>query len=456
MKLYILAFLLFLSLIAKANDKKEYITINVHFNSAGLVRLRYYDDYLVEKTLTFKSSPNGEAITTQKIFSNSILELRYSVFDGGTNKHYFKIFFVKPGDNIHLQYNQLSLKALGNNPLLFVSDFLKIDDSIFAMKDGEGGLKSRAKLNNDELNSNLKIIDALRFEGKVSNEIAEIFAEIAYNSFYVKQIRLNYNAGALELDTLAETIKLTLAKKTNINSSFLNNAIYSIVSYNRVKKNLSTDIYAFVKQVIDIKTEKRFKTGVIFEALSDFPEKTSKIYTESYALFLEKLSESAFRAEGYADKLIPNKTAFDKSKVKLTSVTKRQLTLDAIFIKNKGKWLLLDFWASWCIPCINEFPYLESAKIKLKDKNIVFIGIGLDKDNKEKDWLSVLNKAKISHKNQFRVLENFNKTISQIYKIEMIPRYLLFDTNGVLVNSQFVKPSSKDFVEQLLRNINTY
>ncbi len=70
-----------------------------------------------------------------------------------------------------------------------------------------------------------------------------------------------------------------------------------------------------------------------------------------------------------------------------------------------------------------------------------------------KDWLTSLKKNKINNKNQFRVVEKSIKDVSRLYKIESIPRYLVFDSNGLLVNDQFPRPSEKDFVGTLLRYI---
>ncbi|WP_379090881.1 TlpA family protein disulfide reductase [Pedobacter sp. UC225_65] len=276
---------------------------------------------------------------------------------------------------------------------------------------------------------------------------------MAKNYYYVKLIRQNYKDKSSYFEKLANELRDSLATKKAINSTFLNSAMYYLGNYNKNKNNLNYNLKTFIEELTQINTEKRFKTGIAFQALFDFSEKESKMYAESHALFNRELNDPIFQKQSYASLIVPDENAVDKKTIKLVSTTKEPLSLADIFKKNKGKVIVFDLWASWCIPCINEFPFLEKTKVKFLDKNVVFIGIGLDKDNKEKDWKNILPRSKISAKNQFRVIESSNKLISTLYKIETIPRYLVFDKDGMLVNDHFSKPSEQDFERKLLSYI---
>ena len=63
----------------------------------------------------------------------------------------------------------------------------------------------------------------------------------------------------------------------------------------------------------------------------------------------------------------------------------------------RGKILLIDFWASWCKPCINQFPNLEILNDEFKNKGLVVLGISLDEDIKK--WKKSIEKHKLSWQN---------------------------------------------------------
>ena len=414
------------------------------------MRLRYYDDFLVEKVLSFRNASEKDSVLTEKIYSDHILEVKYSVMDAAANKEYFNVLYLKKGDSINIALEEFQLKNQTDNKFLFVSDFLEVNSSIFRHADITKGLRDQMNSNRITLRSNLTKIDSLLAQKKITDSVADLWKEVSNNFYYLKQSRLNYTSNPKDLDTLVSELKSALAKKTNINSTFLSQAIVVVANYNKTHANLNDNLNTFVNEVININTEKRYKAGVAFQALKAFPEKKSTLYLETYNLFKNKLNDSAFMAKSYANEIIPIQKSFDQTAIKLITPDKASLTLADIFRNNKGKVIVFDLWASWCVPCIAEFPYLEKTKARLATKNISFIGIGLDKDIKEKDWKDILAKSKVSTKNQFRVMERSNKLISQLYRIETIPRYLVFDTNGMLVNDHFLKPSDKDFEQRLL------
>lgn len=114
----------------------------------------------------------------------------------------------------------------------------------------------------------------------------------------------------------------------------------------------------------------------------------------------------------------------------------------------KGKIVVIDVWASWCGPCLYQSPYFEKKALKYKNDKFVFISLNVDR--KEEDWL-----LKIQDKNssvlQLRVpdLNDFYKK----FKIETIPRFILIDENGKFIDSNFIRPSDKNFDTLLTMNL---
>ena len=127
--------------------------------------------------------------------------------------------------------------------------------------------------------------------------------------------------------------------------------------------------------------------------------------------------------------------------VHLTDFEDNYYNLDQILEENKGKLVYLDIWASWCGPCKAMMPYSEKLQEKYKGKDITFLFISIDQDT---------GKWERSAK-QFNLIENSflarnypKAKLFQDNNVSSIPRYMLFDKNGRLVDDNARRPSEKD------------
>ena len=96
----------------------------------------------------------------------------------------------------------------------------------------------------------------------------------------------------------------------------------------------------------------------------------------------------------------------------------------------KGKYVLVDFWASWCGPCRGENPNLVAAYNKFKDKNFTVLGVSLD-DNKEK-WLQAIKTDKLAWK-QVSDLKGWENATVSMYGYDGIPYNVLIDPSGKII-----------------------
>ena len=97
----------------------------------------------------------------------------------------------------------------------------------------------------------------------------------------------------------------------------------------------------------------------------------------------------------------------------------------------KGQVVLLDFWASWCVPCIGDLPYLREVKKKTADWPVVFLNISLDAD--EADWREAIDKHGI--KGVHVRADGFSSDVAKSYQVMGIPSYYLVDSQGLIMET---------------------
>lgn len=96
----------------------------------------------------------------------------------------------------------------------------------------------------------------------------------------------------------------------------------------------------------------------------------------------------------------------------------------------KGKYVLVDFWASWCRPCRIENPNVVKAFDKFKAKNFTVLGVSLD-SNKD-NWVKAINDDKLAW-THVSDLKQWNNEVAVMYHVTSIPQNLLLDPNGRIV-----------------------
>jgi thiol-disulfide isomerase/thioredoxin len=148
--------------------------------------------------------------------------------------------------------------------------------------------------------------------------------------------------------------------------------------------------------------------------------------------------------------------AFDQRLSKLNSVYDLSLKDTSGNIIKLGcfktKYVVIDFWASWCKPCVANIPALDQMMKDYKSDSIQFISISLDRDIN--DWKHSIMKHNFTGVQLSDDLTGFNGITAIYCKVIYVPKYIIADQNGKIINydaPQASEPGLKALLDNLLK-----
>jgi peroxiredoxin len=152
------------------------------------------------------------------------------------------------------------------------------------------------------------------------------------------------------------------------------------------------------------------------------PDRARKLYTELSGNDDPELSGAA---KGALELMAMRTTPLD---LKFTAVDGSEIDLAAL----RGQVVLVDFWATWCPPCVEEVPELVATYEKFKDQGFTIVGISLDEDKGALEKFTTENKMTWP---QFFDGKGWENEMAKRFKIQTVPTMWLLDREGKLIDA---------------------
>jgi S1-C subfamily serine protease len=264
----------------------------------------------------------------------------------------------------------------------------------------------------------VKKIPDLNITGSVSHDVYKVYMN-ALNPKMMLYVG-NMQAASTEKNT---------TKKDALNTAAATQSKEIIAIFNTLSKaNAGSPVTTLMLlQFSNIFPEIKENLASIYETLAPSAKKGP------FAEFIDKtIASSAF---GQIGSKLPDFTQND--------VNGKPFTLSSL----KGKYVLVDFWASWCGPCRAENPNIVKVFNKYKAKNFTVLGVSLDQDKAK--WLEAIKKDSLAW-NHVSDLKYWNNAVAAQFGIQSIPASFLIDPTGKIVARDLRGFELEKFISSIL------
>lgn len=455
-----------------------------------------------DEPLNFKNYSDKDSVISKILFIEKPLHVFYGNTLITTNGEERKIgnLLMLPGDSLFLNKNA-EIVEYSNGFQNYVDSFINISAMCYPFG-GENPAKILDSIGLREMLSEASN-RYLENEKKISKlSLQPAYEQVLKNFNYLSKAReicaipfdkVNRNERFL-LDSMYENILKNVDTLSSINSPFLNIVYYNIIAYNAFKKGkYTTNFWNYFDNIDDNIMASSFYQPYLLKFIQNIYKNspgelpliakdlknTSKllpffdtlscvvdillITKTNYAVAKASLGKYA---NGRFSYMLDETDVFHRQHRNIKSLTtvnlldfnKNKTTLQKVLASAKTNILVLDFWASWCIPCIADYPFMRKVENALKGGSIRFISISIDIDEDADKWINRSKQLKtFNNPFQYRLVDAKHSPVNPYFNLYSVPRYVVIDKEGNILDDNFDRPNEAGFQRKLqfyLRNYN--
>jgi thiol-disulfide isomerase/thioredoxin len=435
-------FLILLNNIQIVNAQKNDSSFVIKNNTGNQLNLYYHNCFYFGTPLDIDTKAQVSiAVNQPTLIINAATDQLFYKVQRGDKINYLKDLNIEvegANKNFNIALNRLYKKGIRLrilSPRSYSKNINNFIDYKFLIK--------------EETTQALKILSTINELDKTERKELEGIIRVSEIGFMLRpKYKLSFNFK----DSIQGYLQDTYSSLTKIDYDYLVpffDPANMILKYSVADKSSYSEKLNFI---VNTYSKSKYRDFMIARIIIDnYLQNHSQTYENDIARFLDyqetKVKAIEFIVSRTKDKKIkPN----DNS---LVNLNKEVLSLDNIIKSQRTSLILLDCWASWCTPCIKEFKYSKELNTHFANRDFTIIYLSLDVDATA--WKNGINANKdlMTPANSFLFGNSFESKFAIDNKITTIPRYILINKDGTIINPDAPRPSDpklKTLIEKYL------
>ncbi|UZR94093.1 TlpA family protein disulfide reductase [Chondrinema litorale] len=430
---YIFVIILLLSIKLKGHcqDDTNHILISIELPAKTGFLLNLYNDNLVAYPVDFQNT-TADTKTIKQYIPRTQVHQEILYFSTLAKVHQYFI--------VDEQYSEVNFEYEPQNKTLIPASQSIADHSAFDRNYDE--FMSRFVRKDRVKNRNYNI-------EKEKEELKKLY--LSYNKTYKSDPFLT------KLNTIKyyNTLQLLAPDDSNLHE-FLHNVSDSTLFV----QNMRGLFFVYIKNNFDslnfehLNTENYSDAFIKYFSIGTYSFLSNKAFKDNpkYQPLIDWFITSEFyksNPDRIRKNILPvDKVAFKKQLQKLTlqDVFQDDFSIEQITKKIPADFYLLDFWATWCKPCIEGFKIIEDLDLP---ENLQVINISLDQNEYEQKWQEMSQSLNL--KNSYHLPKDYfgSQEFFQLLELKSVPRYILIYKDMNLIDEAFYQPHQPEFIKKL-------